>query len=111
MTKHDTSTGLQCGLQCECKSRNRASLTAVFIAMIAGLVTTGCGATTQGEETTCGDFLDMSSDDKTAVITLMLQDEGTDDPSNGQITLTKTSAELYCNTAGSDSDPIENING
>lgn len=79
--------------------------------LTACVVLTGCGGiTNKGGDTTCGEYLKMTSDGQNAVIKKYYSDKG-QDPSNGEIMLARGSALLYCNTVGGDSSPIKNIEG
>ncbi len=69
-----------------------------------------CGAGNKGGDTGCGDYLEMNSSEQKAVISKMLEDKGRD-PSNGEIQLNKASATLFCNTVGSNSSKISEIDG
>lgn len=52
----------------------------------------------------------MSKDGQVAVLKKHYSDKGKE-PSNGELTLYRLSAVAYCNTAGTDSSPIKNIDG
>jgi acid stress chaperone HdeA len=78
-------------------------------ALVATLALGGCSSN-KGGETTCGDYLGLSSSDRTDVVKKFLSDQGSDD---GAIKtgLTKASVLAYCKTVGGASDPISNVNG
>lgn len=84
---------------------------ATACAVVAALALSGCSAGNAGGSTTCKDYKAMSKDQRREAIKKYFAEKGTKEPSNAQITLAQTSALLYCNTAGSDSDPIKNIDG
>ncbi|QPL04713.1 MULTISPECIES: hypothetical protein [Actinomyces] len=88
-----------------------AVVTAVVLAA-CGTMLSGCSGSpaSKGGDATCGEYLQMSKDERTEAITLLLK-EHNDDPSNGEISVARASATLYCNTVGSDSSPIRDING
>ena len=71
----------------------------------------GCGAGLGGGNTTCGDYLQLSASDQKQVIRNFFEEKGNSDPSGGEVLLSQQSAKLYCNTVGSESDPISNIDG
>lgn len=87
----------------------RVVVSVIAIAVSVGLA--GCGAANRGGDTTCGDYLAMSSGEQTAVIEKHYADKGKTSLSNGEISMARASAVLYCRTAGSDSSPIKNIDG
>jgi len=82
---------------------------APFAAVAALSALGACGANAGGD-TTCGDYVAASGSERTAIIKSFLESKG-EDPSNGAILLTKGSALAYCKTAGSNSDPISNVDG
>ena len=82
---------------------------AVLVA--SALALSACGSPGAGGDTSCGDFREMSKSDQTVVIKDFLSEKGKSDPSNFEITANRLSAAAYCETAGSDSSPIKNIDG
>lgn len=82
---------------------------AVLITLVVAL--TACGSPGAGGDTSCGEFREMSQSDQTAVIKDFLSAKGKSDPSNFEITANRLSAVAYCETAGSDSSPIKDIDG
>lgn len=78
--------------------------------LISVAVMSACGSSNAGGDTTCGDYKAMSSAEQTEVVQSFLESKG-ETPSNGKVTLNKFSAKAYCATAGTDSDPIRNIDG
>ena len=91
-------------------ARTRRTVSALAILAFA-LGTTGCAMAdkNKGGDTTCGDYLSMTSKEQTETIKKFLADKGDSDPSGMDVNLSKGSAKLYCNTVGSDSDPIRKI--
>lgn len=85
-------------------------ITAAFCAVALSVTLGACGSANKGGDTTCGDFKNMSSSEKKEVIKALFA-EGGKDASNGEILIGVGSATLYCNTVGSDSSPIRDING
>lgn len=73
----------------------------------------GCGASplskNKGGDTECGDYLGMTADEQRDVIGEYFAEKGNSEPAGFEVTLALQSANLYCNTMGSPSDPIRNI--
>ncbi len=78
------------------------------IALSAAL--SACGSN-NGGATTCGDYLQLSSDGQKAVITSFLESKGDSNPAGGMVILNQQSAKLFCSTVGTSSDPISKIDG
>lgn len=78
------------------------------IALVVAL--SGCSSL-EGGDTTCGEYLELSSSDQQQVIRNFLEEQGDSDPAGGEVLLSQQSAKLYCNTIGTASDPISNIQG
>lgn len=53
----------------------------------------------------------MSDSQQDAAIRGYFSDKGENDPAGGAVLVAKGSANLYCNTIGTASDPIKNIDG
>jgi len=53
----------------------------------------------------------LSASDQKQVIRNFFEEKCNSDPSGGEVLLSQQSAKLYCNTVGSESDPISNIDG
>ena len=76
----------------------------------------GCGFTdgllwtTKGGDTTCKEYMAMSSDDQRDAVKALLSEKGKK-PSNAEITLARSSAKLFCVTVGNDQSKIREING
>lgn len=85
------------------------------LASVVGLslvfMLSACGSSVSGGDTTCGDFKSMSKSDQTQVIKNFLAEKGKLDPSNFEIGANRLSATAFCNTAGSDSSTIREIDG
>lgn len=74
-----------------------------------GLVLGGCsagGILNKGGDTTCGDFTGMETEKQDETIKRFLEDEGTKNPPNAQVSLERESAKLYCGTIAGDADRI-----
>ena len=91
-------------------THSKASAIALALAAIAVSVA-GCGGGSKGGATPCGDYLKMDNAGQEKVIRDFMSEKGDTDPDNGMVALSKGSAIAYCNTVGSDSDPISNIDG
>lgn len=63
-----------------------------------------------GGDTTCGEYLTMSSDDQYEAVKDLLSEKGKT-PSKAMIQLSVSSAKLFCVTAGDDQSKIREING
>ena len=85
--------------------------TTIFVASItAAMLFSGCSSSSGGD-TTCKDFLSHDKDKQTADVKTMLKNEhGGKEPSNGEVTLTKVSVLAFCKTKGKDSSKISDIN-
>lgn len=89
----------------------RKTASVVCGAIILSLSLAGCGGGGgKGGDTTCGEFLQMSSSDQKAAVTALLS-ETDSSPSNGKILIAVGSAKLYCNTVGTNDSKIREING
>lgn len=94
------------------KQHHRLGRVAALLAATAlVLPLAACGGGGNGGATTCGDFLQMSSNDQKKAITDFLKSKGDSDPAGGVVMLNQQSAKLFCNTVGSSSDPISKIDG
>lgn len=72
----------------------------------------GCGGTANaGGNTTCKDYMGMSNSKQEEVIKKFFSEKGNSNPSGFDVRLSLESARLYCNTIGTDSSPIRNIDG
>jgi acid stress chaperone HdeA len=91
-------------------STTARSVLALTTAAVLSLTMSACSGGSAGGDTTCGDFNAMDNDDRRAAVTKMLDDEG-DTTSNGRVTIVLGLALAYCQTLGSDSDPISNAYG
>ena len=70
---------------------------------IAALLLSGCSASqilNTGGDTKCKDFTTQDEKKQDQEISKMLKDKSGADPSNLEITATRTSASLYCQTVG-----------
>ncbi len=87
----------------------RSSLLAVT-SIAAFALLAGCNGASgnAGGDTTCDDYLAMTSSEQKEVIKTFRESEGKD-PSGGEINLSAASAKLFCNTVGKGSDPIRKI--
>lgn len=86
----------------------RTSVTSA-VALVTVLAMGGCSSN-DGGETTCGDYLDLSGDERSEVVKKFLEDQG-DSAGAIKTGLFKASVLAYCNTVGGPSDPISNVNG
>jgi acid stress chaperone HdeA len=90
------------------------SITKAAIAIGTALMLTfgvsACGAGAKGGATTCGEYKSANDSGKKKAVQKMLEEHG-DSTSSGNVTLTRASVRLYCETVGSDSDPISNVYG
>lgn len=73
-------------------------------------MTSACGEGLRGGDTTCGEFRSMSKSDQTRVIKDFGR-KGESDVSNFEIGRNRLSAKAFCNTVGSDSSKIREIDG
>ena len=70
---------------------------------IAALLLSGCSASqilNTGGDTKCKDFTSQDEKKQDSEVSKMLKDKSGADPSNLEITATRTSASLYCQTVG-----------
>ena len=70
---------------------------------IAALFLSGCSASqilNTGGDTKCKDFTSQDEKKQDSEVSKMLKDKSGADPSNLEITATRTSASLYCQTIG-----------
>ncbi|HME74930.1 MAG TPA: hypothetical protein VKI00_04520 [Mycobacterium sp.] len=70
---------------------------------IAALLLSGCSASqilNTGGDTKCKDFTSQDEKKQDSEVSKMLKDKSGADPSNLEITATRTSASLYCQTIG-----------
>ncbi|WP_314974906.1 hypothetical protein [Actinomyces bouchesdurhonensis] len=81
-------------------------------AVMVAVSLTGCSGatTTKGGDTTCKEYMAMSSDDQRDAVKALLSEKGKK-PSNAEITLARSSAKLFCVTVGNDQSKIREING
>lgn len=87
-------------------------LTAVgAIMLLAGSLGACSALGAKGGDTTCGEYRQMSDPEKTEVIENFFKEKGESNPPNGMVLLSQKSADLYCATVGTDTDPIKNIDG
>lgn len=90
----------------------RRSVAAIAAALGLAIGLSACGGSAgAGGNTTCKNFLAMNDSQQDKVIRKFMEEQGDSDPSGGAVLVTKGSANLYCNTIGSASDPIKSING
>lgn len=81
----------------------------LMISFAVGIAGCGIADHNKGGDTTCGDYLSMADKEQTETIKAFLAEKGQSDPSGMEVNLGKGSAKLFCNTAGSGSDPIRKI--
>jgi acid stress chaperone HdeA len=70
---------------------------------IAALLLSGCSASqilNTGGDTKCKDFTSQDEKKQDSEVSKMLKDKSGAEPSNMEITATRTSASLYCQTIG-----------
>ncbi|WP_163702217.1 hypothetical protein [Mycolicibacterium sarraceniae] len=75
----------------------------------AAAVLSGCSASeviNTGGDTKCKDFLTQDEKKQNDEISKMLKDKSGQDPSNLEITATKASATIYCQTLGKEDTKI-----
>ena len=86
-------------------------LTAATALTLAAL--TACGASplsnNKGGDTSCSDFMAMTSDEQRDVANSYLDEKGNGNPAGYEVTLTIQSSKLFCSTLGSADDPIRKI--
>ena len=78
-------------------------------AFAAAAIMSGCSASevvNTGGDTKCKDFLTQDEKKQNDEISKMLKDKSGQDPSNLEITATKTSATLYCQAVGKEDTKI-----
>ena len=78
-------------------------------AFAAAAIMSGCSASevvNTGGDTKCKDFLTQDEKKQNDEISKMLKDKSGQDPSNLEITATKTSATLYCQALGKEDTKI-----
>ena len=76
---------------------------------IAALLFSGCSASqiiNTGGDTKCSDFKTQDEKKQDSEVSKMLKDKSGADPSNMEITATRTSALLYCQTVGTPDSKI-----
>ncbi len=83
-------------------------VTAVMV--VVSLAACSGSTRTKGGDTTCGEYLAMSSDDQYEAVKDLLSEKGKT-PSKAMIQLSVSSAKLFCVTAGDDQSKIREING
>ena len=81
----------------------------VVAAVMVVVSLTACSGP-RGGDTTCGEYLTMSSDDQYEAVKDLLSEKGKN-PSKAMIQLSVSSAKLFCVTAGDDQSKIREING
>jgi outer membrane murein-binding lipoprotein Lpp len=93
-----------------CKVFGGSIVGAALIA--AALTLSGCSSTdsNSGGSTTCKDFNSYSKSKQHDVVKKMLEDQGSSNPANATINLTRISAAAFCQSAGHDSSTISDIN-
>ena len=72
----------------------------VVSSVIAGLMLVGCSPAVQGGDTKCKDFLTQDEKKQNDEVSKMLKDKSGQDPANLEITATKASVLIYCQTLG-----------
>lgn len=83
-------------------------IAAMMLTLVVSLV--GCGGVNKGGDTMCEEYLKMPGDEQKKVITDFTKDDS-GNPSNLRVVTAKTSAKLFCVTAGSAKSKIREING
>lgn len=81
----------------------------ILAASAAAAVISGCSASeviNTGGDTKCSDFLTQDEKKQNDEVSKMLKDESGTDPTNLQITATKTSVTLYCQALGKEDTKI-----
>jgi acid stress chaperone HdeA len=76
---------------------------------IAALLISGCSASqiiNTGGSTKCKDFTTQDEKKQDSEVSKMLKDKSGAEPSNLELTATRTSAVLYCRTLGKPDSPI-----
>ena len=81
----------------------------VLAASAAAVALSGCSASeivNTGGDTKCKDFVTQDEKKQNDEVSKMLKDKSGQDPSNLEITATKTSVTLYCQTVGKEDTKI-----
>lgn len=92
-------------------TRWKKAVGVVAAVMVVVSLTACSGSTrTKGGDTTCEEYLTMSSDDQYEAVKDLLSEKGKT-PSKAMIQLSVSSAKLFCVTAGDDQSKIREING
>ncbi|WP_445170592.1 hypothetical protein ACTXG7_11720 [Mycolicibacterium sp. Dal123E01] len=81
----------------------------VLAASAAAAILAGCSASeviNTGGDTKCKDFLTQDEKKQNDEVSKMLKDKSGQDPSNLEITATKTSVTLYCQALGKEDTKI-----
>ena len=90
-------------------TRWKKAVGVVAAVMVVVSLTACSGSTrTKGGDTTCGEYLTMSSDDQYEAVKDLLSEKGKT-PSKAMIQLSVSSAKLFCVTAGDDQSKIREI--
>lgn len=83
-------------------SLRKLATAAAVLALALGSV----GCADSGASTTCGAYNKMSADQKSALIKKALADKGSTNPTNAEVNVKVLLVDVYCQTAGRDTDPI-----
>jgi len=81
----------------------------ILAASAAAVVMSGCSASeivNTGGDTKCKDFLTQDEQKQNDEVSKMLKDSSGKDPTNLEITATKTSVTLYCQAVGKEDTKI-----
>lgn len=81
----------------------------ILAASAAAVVISGCSASeivNTGGDTKCKDFLTQEEQKQNDEVSKMLKDKSGKDPTNLEITATKTSVTLYCQALGKEDTKI-----
>lgn len=81
----------------------------ILAASAAAVVISGCSASeivNTGGDTKCKDFLTQDEKKQNDEVSKMLKDSSGKDPTNLEITATKTSVTLYCQAVGNEDTKI-----
>jgi hypothetical protein len=92
------------------KTRVQRLIAVGLIGLPLVLSLAACGAGGKGGATTCGEYKAASDKAKNAAVTKMLEDHG-GSTSNGNVTMTRASVRVFCETMGSDGHAIESVYG
>lgn len=88
----------------------RFSLAVVTAIASAAFVLGGCSSvseiTNQGGDTTCKDFKGQDQEKQDSEVSKMMKDKNGNEPSNLELTATRTAVDAYCKTLGKDSSKI-----